>query len=60
MVLDLLENRLRLKARSKARGIQLESSVGPNPAEIEKSWVASPPYGWGPPIPPNPPWVTTC
>ena len=49
MVLDLLENRLRLKARSKARGIQLESSVGLNPAEIEKSWVASPPYGWGPP-----------
>ena len=39
MVLDLLENRLRLKARSKARGIQLESSVGPNLAEIEKSWV---------------------
>ena len=34
MVLDLLENRFKLKARSKARGIQLESSVGPNPAEM--------------------------
>ena len=34
MVLDLLENKLRLKPRSKARGIQLESSVGPNPAEM--------------------------
>ena len=49
MVLDLLENKLRLKARSKARGIQLETSVGPNPAEIEKSWVASPPSLVGPP-----------
>ena len=34
------ENRLRLKGRWKVRGIQFESSVGPNLAEIEKSWVA--------------------